>query len=105
MSRKNKIEADGDLLVVEKPAVKRPRQYKVLLHNDDFTPMEFVINILREVFHKDKDEAVHLMLTVHKKGKAVCGLFPKAVAEAKVVKVMDLAKQQQHPLMCSMELA
>lgn len=105
MSRKNKVKTDGDLLVVEKPAVQRPRQYKVLLHNDDFTPMEFVVMILCDVFHKDKDEAVHLMLTVHKKGKAICGLFPKSVAEAKVAKVMDLAKQQQHPLMCSMEPA
>lgn len=105
MSRKNKIEADGDVLVVEKTAVQRPRQYKVLLHNDDFTPMEFVVLILSEIFHKNKDEAVHIMLTVHKKGKAVCGHFPKAVAEAKVAKVMSLAKQQGHPLMCSMEPA
>ncbi len=83
--------------------VKEPRKYKVLLHNDDYTTMEFVVHILKTVFHKKEPEAVEIMLNVHKKGIGVCGIYPREIAETKVALVHKLARQEGFPLKCSME--
>lgn len=82
-----------------------PRLYKVLLHNDDYTTMEFVVEILRRVFHKSPVEATQIMLNVHKRGIGVCGIFTAEVAETKVEMVHHLAKKNGFPLQCSMEEA
>ena len=96
-------EKEGDVATLEKPKTKRPKLYKVLLHNDDYTPMEFVVRILIDVFNKNHEEATYIMLTVHTKGLGLCGAFPYSVAETKTNKVMSLAKQNGHPLLCTME--
>ena len=77
--------------------------YKVILHNDDYTPMEFVVHILERFFHMTHAQAFEIMLTVHKKGVAVVGVFSHEIAETKVTQVMDLARRHQHPLQCTME--
>ena len=79
--------------------------YKVIMLNDDYTPMEFVILVLERYFSKTQDEATQIMLHVHQKGVGVCGVFTYEVAETKVQQVMDLAKQHQHPLQCTLEKA
>jgi len=86
-----------------KPKLKKPRLYKVLLLNDDFTPMEFVVVILERFFGKQREQAVQIMLHVHHKGVGVCGVFPRDIAESKVRLVMDFSKDNQHPLQCTME--
>ncbi len=86
-----------------KPKTKKPSMYKVLLLNDDYTPMEFVVLILERFFNKSTEEATHIMLHVHRRGVGVCGLFTYEVAETKVTQVVDLARQNQHPLQCTME--
>jgi ATP-dependent Clp protease adaptor protein ClpS len=82
---------------------KRPSLYKVLMLNDDYTPMEFVVYVLQRFFNKDQGRAVNIMLTVHNKGVAVVGVYPFEVAETKVTQVMDCARSNQHPLQCTME--
>jgi len=82
---------------------KKPDLYKVLLLNDDYTPMEFVIHILERVFNKGQDDATRIMLHVHQNGVGVCGVFTYEVAETKVTQVMDFARQHEHPLQCTME--
>ncbi len=84
---------------------KKPSQYKVLLLNDDFTPMEFVVMVLKRFFRMDLEEATRVMLHVHQKGVGVCGVFPYEVAETKVNQVMDFARENQHPLQCTLEKA
>ena len=84
---------------------KKPSQYKVLLLNDDYTPMEFVVIVLKRFFKMDMEEATRVMLHVHQKGVGVCGIFPYEVAETKVHQVMDFARQNQHPLQCTLEKA
>lgn len=84
---------------------KRPSQYKVLLLNDDYTPMEFVVMVLKRFFGMDLEQATRVMLHVHQKGVGVCGIFPYEVAETKVNQVMDFARQNQHPLQCTLEKA
>ena len=84
---------------------KEPPLFKVLLHNDDYTTMEFVVHVLMSVFHKPVEEATRIMLNVHKKGIGVCGLFTFEVAETKVAIVTRLARENGHPLKCSMEKA
>ena len=84
---------------------KKPSQYKVLLLNDDYTPMEFVVIVLKRFFRMDMEEATRVMLHVHQKGVGVCGVFPYEVAETKVNQVMDFAKANQHPLQCTLEKA
>ena len=91
--------------VKPKPKVKKPSMYKVILLNDDYTPMEFVIMVLERFFSKTHDEATHIMLHVHQRGVGVCGVFTYEVAETKVTQVMDLARQNQHPLQCTLEKA
>lgn len=84
---------------------KKPSQYKVLLLNDDYTPMEFVVMVLKRFFSMDLEQATRVMLHVHQKGVGVCGIFTYEVAETKVNQVMDFAKQHQHPLQCTLEKA
>ncbi len=86
-----------------KPKTKRPSMYRVLLLNDDYTPMEFVVHVLERFFHKNAEEATRIMLHVHQNGVGECGVYTYEVAETKVVQVMDLARQHQHPLQCVME--
>ncbi len=85
------------------PKTKKPPLYKVLLLNDDFTPMEFVVYVLERFFHKNRQEATTIMLHVHRRGVGVCGVFTYEVAETKVNQVVDYARQNQHPLQCTME--
>ncbi len=96
---------DGDtgVAVQTKTRTKRPPMYKVLLLNDDFTPMEFVVMILERFFGMNHAQAFELMLMVHKKGLAVVGVFSYEIAETKVTQVMEMARQHQHPLQCTME--
>jgi len=84
---------------------KKPSQYKVLMLNDDYTPMEFVVMVLKRFFRMDLEQATRVMLHVHQKGVGVCGVFPYEVAETKVNQVMDFARQNQHPLQCTLEKA
>ena len=93
-----------DLAVEEaKPKVKRPPLYRVVLLNDDYTPMEFVVDILESIFGMERTQATQVMLEVHTKGKGVCGVYNFEIAETKVAQVMGIAKQHQHPLLCTME--
>ncbi|XDB00266.1 ATP-dependent Clp protease adapter ClpS [Sulfitobacter sp. LCG007] len=96
---------DGDTSILTKtaPKTKRPPLYKVLLLNDDFTPMEFVVHVLERFFHLSHAQAFDIMLTVHKQGLAVVGVFSHEIAETKVAQVMDFARRHQHPLQCTME--
>ncbi|MDD9921846.1 MAG: ATP-dependent Clp protease adapter ClpS [Boseongicola sp.] len=96
---------DGDtgVLTETKSKTQRPPLYKVMLLNDDYTPMEFVVHVLERFFGMSHTQAFELMLTVHKKGLAVVGVFSFEVAETKVAQVMDFARRHQHPLQCTME--
>ena len=84
---------------------KKPSQFKVLLLNDDYTPMEFVVIVLKRFFNMDLEQATRVMLHVHQKGVGVCGVFPYEIAETKVNQVMDFARRNQHPLQCTLEKA
>ncbi len=84
---------------------KKPSQFKVLMLNDDYTPMEFVVQVLKRFFGMDMEQATRVMLHVHQKGVGVCGIFPYEIAETKVNQVMDFARQNQHPLQCTLEKA
>ncbi|MGB5870767.1 MAG: ATP-dependent Clp protease adapter ClpS [Albidovulum sp.] len=97
--------SDGDTSVVTKtkPKTQRPPMYKVMILNDDYTPMEFVVHILERFFGLNHAQAFEIMLTVHKKGLAVVGVYSFEVAETKVAQVMDFARRHQHPLQCTME--
>ncbi len=86
-----------------KPKAKKPNLYRVLLLNDDYTPMEFVVHVLERFFNKNRDEATQVMLHVHQHGVGECGIFTYEVAETKVTQVMDFARRHQHPLQCVME--
>lgn len=94
---------DGDVALKPREKTKKPSLYKVLMLNDDYTPMEFVVYVLQRFFNKDHAQAVEIMLTVHNKGLAVVGVYPFEVAETKVTQVMDCARSNQHPLQCTME--
>jgi len=100
---KDHARGDEDVLERKKSKVKRPRRYKVLLHNDDYTTMELVVHILTEVFHKQRAEAVHIMLTVHHKGMGVAGVYDRDTAETKVQAAMEIAQENGAPLMVTME--
>ncbi|MDP6705080.1 MAG: ATP-dependent Clp protease adapter ClpS [Alphaproteobacteria bacterium] len=86
-----------------KAKTKKPSMYKVLLLNDDYTPMEFVVHVLERFFHKNREESTRIMLHVHRRGVGVCGVYTYDVAETKVVQVVDFARKHQHPLQCTME--
>ncbi len=94
---------DTSVALKTRPKTARPPMYKVLMLNDDYTPMEFVTYVLEQIFGLSGAQAVEIMLTVHKKGLAVVGVFSHEVAETKVAQVMDLARRNQHPLQCTME--
>lgn len=96
---------EGLLLEVEKPKVGKPPLYKVVLLNDDYTPMDFVVDVLMRFFAMNHDKATQVMLHVHTRGKGVCGVYTREVAETKVKQVNDFSRQNQHPLLCSMETA
>ena len=91
------------VVVKAKPKTKKPSMYKVLMLNDDYTPMEFVVHILERFFSKNRSEATRIMLHVHRRGVGVCGVYTYEVAETKVTQVMDFARQHQHPLQCTLE--
>ena len=103
MADRNEDDIDASLLTATKPKTKRPPLYKVLLLNDDYTPMEFVVHVLERFFGLNHAQAFEIMLTVHKKGLAVVGVFSHEIAETKVAQVMDFARRHQHPLQCTME--
>ena len=87
------------------PKLKKPSLYRVIMLNDDYTPMEFVVEVLKKFFGMNVTQATQLMLTIHKTGSGMCGVFTREVAETKVATVIDYARQNQHPLMCTMRLA
>lgn len=94
----------GDAVAVKpRPKTRKPTMYKVLMLNDDYTPMEFVVYVLERFFYKTRDQATQIMLNVHRRGVGVCGVYTYEVAETKVTQVMDLARQNQHPLQCTIE--
>ena len=103
MTKKNDIDQDSLVLTQSKPKTKKPSMYNVLLLNDDYTPMEFVILVLEKYFGKSREEATQIMLHVHQKGIGVCGLYPNEIAETKVVQVMEFARKNEHPLQCTLE--
>ena len=94
---------EGSVVAKDRQQVEEPPLYKVLLHNDDYTTMEFVIIILQSIFHLDEASATEVMLNVHKKGIGVAGIYTREVAETKVTLACDLAKEKGHPLKCTME--
>ncbi len=91
------------VVVKARPKTRKPAMYKVLMLNDDYTPMEFVVHVLERFFQKTREEATRVMMHVHRRGVGVCGVFTYEVAETKVTQVMDLARQNQHPLQCTIE--
>ncbi len=110
MAGKNGADGEGGdgegktgLVTKTRPKTKRPSLYKVLLLNDDYTPMEFVVHVLERFFNKGREDATRIMLHVHHKGVGICGVYTYEIAETKVAQVMDFARQHQHPLQCTME--
>jgi ATP-dependent Clp protease adaptor protein ClpS len=97
---------DGNLAVAEaKPKLKRPSLYKIFLMNDDFTPMEFVVEVLQLFFYMDREKATQIMLAVHTEGRGVCGVYPHDVAETKMIQINDFSRNNEHPLLCQIEAA
>lgn len=96
-------ERQTGLLLKPRPKTSKPSMYKVLLLNDDYTPMEFVVHVLEKFFNKNRQEATDIMLHVHRRGVGVCGIFTYEVAETKVAQVMDFARASEQPLQCMME--
>ena len=96
-------EPNDEVVVKPRPKTRKPTMYKVLMLNDDYTPMEFVVYVLERFFYKTRDQATQIMLNVHRRGVGVCGVYTYEVAETKVTQVMDLARQNQHPLQCTIE--
>lgn len=94
---------DGLALQEARPKLKEPAMYKVVLHNDDYTPMEFVVTLLEKLFGLDREKATRIMLLIHTHGKGVCGIFTYEIAETKVAQVNEYSQRHQHPLLCSME--
>lgn len=106
MADKTRKDFDSDLAVQEtRPKIAEPPKYKVVLLNDDFTPMDFVVDVLQLFFSMNDELATRVMLSVHTKGKGVCGVFTRDIAETKVAQVNDYARQHQVPLLCTMEQA
>jgi len=107
LSKKNGQNDDGDLrggtVTKAEPKTKRPSLYKVLLLNDDYTPMDFVVYVLERFFNKQSEDANRIMMHVHQKGVGICGVYTYEVAETKVAQVTNFARQHQHPLQCTME--
>ena len=105
MTEKNNNQMQTNELVIEELSekLKQPSLYRVLLINDDYTPMEFVVEVLVNVFAMDKSSATRVMLDVHTKGKGICGIYSYEIAETRVAQVTKMAKEYQHPLLCLME--
>lgn len=104
--QEDQFHSNHDMLVEEeRPKLKKPPLYRVVLVNDDYTPMEFVVEVLQSVFGMERTTATRVMLEVHTKGKGVCGVYTYEIAETKVAQVTSIAQQQQHPLLCTMEEA
>lgn len=104
MSKEFEVEREHGVVVEEgRPQLKQPRMYKVLLLNDDYTPMEFVVHVLEQFFFMGRDKATQIMLQVHTQGRGLCGVFSREVAETKVAQVNDYARQNAHPLLCVLE--
>jgi len=98
-------ESEGAVVTEKKQQTKRPSMYRVLLHNDDYTTMDFVVMVLETVFQKNAEAATLIMLNVHEQGVGVAGVYPRDVAETKVIMVHDLARKNEYPLKCSLEKA
>ena len=96
---------DGLAVEEAKPKLKRPPLYSVVLLNDDYTPMEFVVHVLERFFGMERERAVRVMLQVHTQGKGVCGVYSREIAETKVAQVNDYSRENNHPLLCTMEYA
>ncbi len=106
MSDSDRNDAKGPatgVVIKTRPKTKKPSMYKVLMLNDDYTPMEFVVHVLQRFFRKSQEEATRIMLHVHRRGVGVCGVFTYEVAETKVAQVMEYARRNQHPLQCTLE--
>jgi ATP-dependent Clp protease adaptor protein ClpS len=102
--REGGVESDQGLAIEEaRPRLKKPPLYRVVLLNDDYTPMDFVVQILQGIFSMDRSSATRIMLQVHTKGKGICGVYTYEIAETKVAQVTGLAQKHQHPLLCTME--
>ena len=101
--RNNGGGGEAGVIVETRPKTKKPSMYKVLMLNDDFTPMEFVVHVLERFFGMNAEQATEVMLHVHQRGVGICGVFPYEVAETKVTQVMDFARHHQHPLQCTLE--
>ena len=95
--------SDTGVVTRARPKTKKPSMYKVLMLNDDYTPMEFVIYVLERFFSKQSEDATRIMLHVHQRGVGICGVYSYEVAETKVTQVMDFARQNEHPLQCTLE--
>ncbi|MFA7383447.1 MAG: ATP-dependent Clp protease adapter ClpS [Desulfurivibrionaceae bacterium] len=98
-------EREGSVVSEKKQQTRHPSMYKVLLHNDDYTTMDFVVMVLETIFHKNMEEATRIMLNVHEQGRGVAGVYTRDVAETKVIMVSDLARKNEYPLRCSLEKA
>ncbi len=96
-------DANSGVMIKSRPKTRRPAMYKVLLLNDDFTPMDFVVHILEKFFSKTRAEATDIMLHVHRRGVGICGIYTYEIAETKVTQVMDYARAHEQPLQCTME--
>jgi len=104
MASENNNGQSGDLAVKEAPPkLKKPKMYRVIMLNDDYTPMEFVVHVLESFFSMDRQMATRVMLEVHTKGKGICGIFPYDLAETKASQVVEYARQNEHPLICTVE--
>ena len=101
--KRNDHDSSTGVIVDSKPKTKQPSMYKVLMLNDDYTPMEFVVHVLERFFGKSSTEATQIMLHVHRRGVGICGVFTYEVAETKVTQVVDYARKHQHPLQCTLE--
>ena len=94
----------GLVVEADKPKLEEPSLYRVMLLNDDYTPMEFVVDVLQKIFSMDRQQATRVMLEVHTKGEGVCGVFTYEIAETKVAQVNSFSRQHEHPLLCTMEV-
>jgi ATP-dependent Clp protease adaptor protein ClpS len=100
---KNADGFDVGLATKVRPKTKKPSMYKVIMLNDDYTPMEFVVKILQDIFRKSQEDATQIMLNVHQRGVGICGVYTYEIAETKVFQVMDIARKNQHPLQLQLE--
>jgi ATP-dependent Clp protease adaptor protein ClpS len=105
MSDQNPRDDEDDTLLLERtqPKLKKPPLFKVVLLNDDYTPMEFVVHVLESIFGHNRENSTRIMLNVHKAGKGVCGIFTRDIAETKVTQVNSYARENKHPLLCDIE--